>query len=265
MGLKIQIKCKGAGEIALNQLTPLQGAFKVLTEDNLKRLCKEIMEDGFIEPISVWEDPESGKTFILNGHQRHAALLHLKEHGYKIDGKKQPVAIPQIPINIVDASSLMDAKRKILALASQYGSVSTQGLKSILDELGIPPEDLSQTFNFPEVDIASIMSGIEMPMIIGSFDEQNPVINPVSSLIGQTPDQVKEAPLPVLENLEKKEIEQITFTVTKEQANTIRAAMDLANELGEYVGTQNENKNGNAIARVSEYFVNSQVANNTPN
>lgn len=72
----------------------------------------------------------------------------------------------------------------------------------------------------------------------------------------------EEIELPNLENLDKKEIEQITFTITKDQADTIREAMEAANKLGAYVDTGNENKNGNAIARVAEFFLGSETVNN---
>lgn len=163
----IEIKCKGAGELAITQLTPLQGAFKVLTEDNAQRLRRELVDDGFIEPISVWEDPESAKTYILNGHQRYTVLMDLRADGY---------AIPQLPVNFVTATDLNDAKRKILALASQYGSVSTTGLSSLLSELGIEIEAAQEFLNFPEIDLAAMMSGLSVPLIIGQEFETNPII-----------------------------------------------------------------------------------------
>lgn len=173
--LTIRIKCRGAGELALSQLTPLQGRFKVLTEVNRLRLCRELIEDGYLEPISVWE---SGPViYILNGHQRYEALLWLKDHGWTDSkGKKWSVKVPQIPVNFVEADSLADAKRKVLALASQYGSVSTHGLRALLHELDIDPVDVSLQFNFPEVDIAALMSGLEVPIIIGQDFEANPLL-----------------------------------------------------------------------------------------
>lgn len=50
------------------------------------------------------------------------------------------------------------------------------------------------------------------------------------------------------------EYEQITFTLTKDQAETIRSAMDVAKEMGAF-GDSNPNQNGNAITRVAEFFL----------
>lgn len=55
------------------------------------------------------------------------------------------------------------------------------------------------------------------------------------------------------------ELEQITFTLTHDQADTVREALQAAKALGEFVDTGNPNGNGNAIARVCELFLGSQV------
>lgn len=48
--------------------------------------------------------------------------------------------------------------------------------------------------------------------------------------------------------------EQMTFTLTHEQAQDVRAALDAAKAQGPFVDTGNENSNGNALARVCEAF-----------
>ena len=48
--------------------------------------------------------------------------------------------------------------------------------------------------------------------------------------------------------------EQITFTLTKDQAETIKSAMDVAKNMGSF-GDDNPNQNGNAISRVAEFFL----------
>ncbi len=54
---------------------------------------------------------------------------------------------------------------------------------------------------------------------------------------------------------EKGDLEQITFTVTSEQASTIKRAMIIAREMGDFDTSENSNKNGNAIARVCDNFI----------
>lgn len=57
---------------------------------------------------------------------------------------------------------------------------------------------------------------------------------------------------------EKGEIEQITFTLHSDQANTIREGLEIAKAMGEYGDTGNKNSNGNAIARIVELWIGTQ-------
>ncbi|MBK8202452.1 MAG: hypothetical protein IPK68_09130 [Bdellovibrionales bacterium] len=58
---RIQIKCRGAESVPYDKLNPLQGNLKDLSDENYSKLKKEILELGFSEPISVWEN--DGKLF----------------------------------------------------------------------------------------------------------------------------------------------------------------------------------------------------------
>jgi hypothetical protein len=64
---------------------------------------------------------------------------------------------------------------------------------------------------------------------------------------------VGEASLPAMPDGEHSGMQQITLTVTNDQADLIREAMEAAAAAGPFVDTGNENKNGNAIARVAEF------------
>ena len=49
--------------------------------------------------------------------------------------------------------------------------------------------------------------------------------------------------------------QQMTFTLSDEQAEQVKAALERARTLGPFVDTGNENSNGNALARVCEVFL----------
>lgn len=49
--------------------------------------------------------------------------------------------------------------------------------------------------------------------------------------------------------------QQMTFTVSDEQAEQVKRALDKAKHMGAFVDTGNENGNGNALARVCEVFL----------
>jgi hypothetical protein len=58
--------------------------------------------------------------------------------------------------------------------------------------------------------------------------------------------------MPNLPDAMIKNIEQMTFTVTADQADTIREAIAASIMAGTFIDTGNENKNGNALARIAE-------------
>ena len=49
--------------------------------------------------------------------------------------------------------------------------------------------------------------------------------------------------------------QQMTFTLHDEQAETVKRAIETAKSLGAFVDSENENSNGNALARVCELFL----------
>lgn len=61
--------------------------------------------------------------------------------------------------------------------------------------------------------------------------------------------------LPALPTGDKSPFEQITFTLHTSQVKDVRAAMKAADAMGPYTGMPNDNKNGNAIARVAKEFL----------
>ncbi len=54
---------------------------------------------------------------------------------------------------------------------------------------------------------------------------------------------------------EKSPFQQMTFTVSDDQAEQVQNALDTAKRMGAFVDTGNENSNGNALARICETFL----------
>ena len=125
----------------LEQLKPFQGELKSLSKDNYAKLKAEILELGFSEPVSVWVSDEGYQ--ILNGHQRVRVLQSLRGEGFEV---------PEIPISLVEAVSYKEAKKKVLALTSQYGKIEGQGLYEFMGEAGLDLSDL-EPLHFADLDI----------------------------------------------------------------------------------------------------------------
>ncbi len=146
MSKTIRIACKGSSVKDLSDLNDYQGTLKKLNAKGGLKLRKEILELGFSEPISVWE--HEGRSHILNGHQRVAVLRQMAGEGYRI---------PALPVCVVEAASHSEAKRKVLALTSQYGTMTQEGLSEFLSDAEISLQEAMDSFQFPEVDMAAML------------------------------------------------------------------------------------------------------------
>ncbi len=163
MSKAVRIACKGSARKELDDLEPFQGNLKKLSELDGVKLRKEILELGFSEPISIWQ--HAGKNFILNGHQRLAVLKGLRDEGY---------SIPPLPVSLVEADSCAQAKRKVLALTSQYGEITQDGLVEFLQNADISLEEAVESFRFPELDLQELLSveaDIEQDEVPGLSEE----------------------------------------------------------------------------------------------
>ena len=113
---EIVVKCKGHKTLPIDLLLEFQGGLKRLTQKNREKLIGSICTKGFIAPIFVWDD--QGEYRLLDGHQRLKTLLWMRENGWDI---------PMLPVDIIEADSEEDAKRKLLAITSQYGEFDLDG------------------------------------------------------------------------------------------------------------------------------------------
>lgn len=140
--IKVTVKTKDA--LAITLLDPLQGNLKVLSPNNYTKLKNEIIKDGFSFVVHVYEDNDSAKIYIIDGHQRVETLRRMKEEGYQI---------PAVPVVFIEADNLDHAKRKVLAAASQYGQYNQNGAEEFIRSIeGISLEDLTENLSMPSID-----------------------------------------------------------------------------------------------------------------
>lgn len=138
----IRISCETAFNVDLESLLVLQDDLKELTKENYTKLKNEILKEGFSAPFFVWSDPDLRGKWILDGTQRWRVLTQMKKEGYEI---------PALPVAIIDADNMENAKRKLLGFASQYGSVTSQGLYEFMSKADIPFDEMESRFRFPEI------------------------------------------------------------------------------------------------------------------
>jgi hypothetical protein len=121
---KILVKCRGANTLPIDRLLEFQGGLKKIKKKNLEKLKNQILNVGFIAPIFVWE--HEGDEYIIDGHQRLAALCSLRQDG---------VDIPMLPVDYIEADSEKDARKKLLSISSQYGDFDLDELGAWVDEI----------------------------------------------------------------------------------------------------------------------------------
>lgn len=112
---------------------PLQGDLKDLSDKNYNKLRNLLIQHGFKVPLFLWKHIEDNVLYyyLLDGHQR--VRIMTKED-------MQPYDVPYV---LIAANDINDAKRQLLEISSQYGSIRQ-------DELDIFTADL------PEADLVNL-------------------------------------------------------------------------------------------------------------
>jgi hypothetical protein len=161
---KIRIEVKGNQTLPLEKLEPFQGALKHLGKTEYENLRKTLIDFGFSFVVHVWKDND--RYFIIDGHQRVFVLNQM----VKIEGWE----VPEIPVAIVEAKSFGEAKRKVLAAASQYGTVTEASLSLYLKDNDIQFDEIVANFHFPEVDFSEMADQFAqgIPEVVHDMSEE---------------------------------------------------------------------------------------------
>jgi len=129
----IEIRTEGLPMKPIEEFVALQGNFKVMDDRREKSITENLIQNGFISPIFMWEGQ------ILDGHQRIKALKKLLEQGYIISYKGQNVN-NKIPYIIINAKDRTEAAKFILTYNSQYGQIVA--LDEFLEEFKLNWDDI---------------------------------------------------------------------------------------------------------------------------
>lgn len=152
----IKTSVKGAGLVKLDDLAPLQGELKTLDRENYEKYRKSLIEFGVSFVTHIWKN--KGKNHIIDGHQGRFTMRKMRdEEGWKI---------PPIPVAYVEAKNFVEAKRKVLAAASEYGTMNNASLFEFAQSADIPYDDIVASFTLPSIDQGQFMSMFkDMPKI----------------------------------------------------------------------------------------------------
>lgn len=138
----VQIRCKAAINLDLDQLTPMQGDLKELSQTNFQKLKQSILRHGIIFPFFVWQC--NGNNYILDGTQRDRVLTRMGEEGFQI---------PPLPCALIEAKDRKEAAEKILLISSQYVKMSNNSLEQFLSANDLDLMELNDELELPSIDL----------------------------------------------------------------------------------------------------------------
>jgi len=144
---EIRVTCQGADLVDLEQLYPLQGSLKSLSDRNYKKLRQVIIEEGISFPFFVWK--QRSKLWTLDGHQRDRTLNMMAMEGWRI---------PKVPVDYIEADDVKHAKKKILLISSQYGKMTETSLVEFAEAADLDLGELNSVVDFPAVDLKSLIA-----------------------------------------------------------------------------------------------------------
>lgn len=147
----IRFTCDTKLFIPLSELREIQGDLKEMTKENFVKLRKSILTDGFNFPMFVWKGKgpkeKTESWWILDGHGRKQVVLHLvEEEGYSCH---------DLPAVAIQAESFKEAKRKVLAISSQYNTITTDGLYQFMTDVELGIDDL-EAYQFDAIDTSEM-------------------------------------------------------------------------------------------------------------
>ncbi len=181
----------------------LQGKFKTIPDNSLKKLKQSLINNSFVQPFNVWEN---GKIWILDGHHRKLAMEQLELEGYTIPDK--------LPANFVECKDKKEASKMVLLYSSIYAKADEQSLEEFLAENLMSYEDIKK-----EIDIPNINESF--------FD-----IDPNSLDVAFS-----------LKDGDKEPFQQMTFTLANKQCEFIQDAMKTVTLETENFNNENGNGN----------------------
>ena len=139
--------------IDYRKIIPIQGDLKDLTETNYQKLKKSIEQNGFKIPAFLWK-PARNEEVMIDG----AAVTIQKGSFYNLDSHqrirvltKENATPREIPYVLIHAENFMDAKKTLLLISSQYGTLTAEGFDNF--SFDIDGAWIKEVLNFDSIDL----------------------------------------------------------------------------------------------------------------
>jgi DNA modification methylase len=126
-----------------------QDSFKDLDPDAAHRLKASILANNFTQPFYVWEVPENGTIFCLDGKHRTLMLEQLIKEGHTV-----PYLLPA---TFIHCENKKEAAKLVTIYSSIYARVSQKGLFDFMKEYELDFTELKDQMDLPEFDMLEMM------------------------------------------------------------------------------------------------------------
>ncbi len=144
MNRKVRVECNANMSLELDDMNVFQGELKHLPEENYEKFKTDVLELGISSSFDVWRNPDDAKWYLIDGHQRKTGLTRMRD--------KEAFEIPLLPCTVVHARDFREAKKKVLALTSQFGVMTKKGLHDFMT---------ANDFTLDEIDDFTVLPGID--------------------------------------------------------------------------------------------------------
>jgi ParB-like chromosome segregation protein Spo0J len=208
----------------LAQLVPYARNARTHSDAQIAQIAASIAEFGFTNPVLA---DEKG---IVAGHGRVLAVRQLFEAGRNVvgaDGREVPAG--KVPV--IDCTGWSESQRRAYVIADNKLALNAGW---DLELLSLELRDLDGLFDLGLTGFAE--------------DE-------LADLLGL----VGDADLPGLADGDREPFQQMTFVLHDDQARQVEAAIAASKAQGPFIDTENENSNGNALARMAVAFLKAQA------
>lgn len=142
---ELNVVCHTGETVDWKAIESIQGSLKSITDPNLSKLKKNIIEIGFAFPIHVWKDKGTLKS--IDGWHRKLALLSLESDGMSI-----PDLLPAV---FIDAKDEIHAKQLLLSASSRYAKINEEYLLDFIKDIDL--DFMSENIDIPELDLNALL------------------------------------------------------------------------------------------------------------
>lgn len=119
-----------------------QGDFKELPIEAKVKLKTSILENNFVQPLYVWQDPSDGIIYCLDGKHRVLLLEELVTDGHEV-----PFLLPA---TFIHCDNKQEAAKLVLIYSSIYAKITQQGLFDFIQMYELEYETIREQMHIPE-------------------------------------------------------------------------------------------------------------------